>query len=152
MQENELERGPLRDREFDFLQTIELGILNTKMSCAQPRQSIRPDRLFFRLGANTEKNTTCKYWAEHSSYPRLGECFTASEETDLLLTLGGTVGSEDGNPKLIKRATTEEPKGSYQLTGGVERTTMLINEMTSKAYQTKSKLFIRLEDPPKRYR
>jgi hypothetical protein len=34
----------------------------------------------------------------------LGECFTAFKETDLQLTLGGTVGSVDGNPKLIKRA------------------------------------------------
>jgi len=58
----------------------------------------------------------------------------------------------DGNPKLIKKATTEEPKGSYQLTGSIERTIVLINERTSEDYQTRSKLFIQLEDPPKRYR
>ena len=150
MQKNDLERR-LHGRELDFCYTIELGVPSTKMIRVQPRQSIRTDRLFFRLGANTEKNTACEYWAEHSCYPRLGECFTAFEEIDLLLTTWGTVGSGDGNPKLIKRATTEEPKGSYQLTGSIARTTMLINERTSD-YQTRSKLFIRLESPPKEYR
>jgi hypothetical protein len=68
----------------------------------------------------------------------LGECVTVFEEIDLLLTLRGTVGSGDGNPTLIKKSTTEESKGSYQLTGSVVRMTMLINEKTREEYQTKS--------------
>ena len=110
---------------------MELGIPSVKMICVQLRQSIRPDRFFPRLGTNSEKNTTCEYCVEHSCYPRFGERFTAFEEIDLLLTSGETVGSEDGNPKLVKRAATEEPNGSYQLTGSVARMTMLINERTS---------------------
>ena len=142
MQKNKLKPRRVYGRELDFLYTVELGVPSTKMIRVQPRQSIRTDRLFSRLGANTEKNTTCEYWVEHSRYPRLGKCLTVFEEINLLLTLWGTVGSRDGNPKLIKRTTTEETKGGYQLTGNVARMTMFISEMTSEDYQTRSKLFI----------
>ena len=70
-------------------------------------------------------------WSTRSTLVWVNKCF---EQENLPLTLPGDVGTQSGNPTLLKR-TTGELKRIHQLTGRMTPRRILINERTGEHHQ-----------------
>ena len=95
----------------------------------QVRQSVRPNKTVFCLGADMKKYAACERRMDHSLGPRL--CEYLFEVANVLLTVPREVGTLAGSPILLRK----KPKGAPQLTGRVVTTIILIHERTGKYHE-----------------